>query len=371
MMNAPAPMIGGMSGPPVEAAASTPAANRGVNPARFISGMVITPVVTTLATEEPEIEPIRPEASTATWPGPADEAAGGDAREVDHEVAGARAQQEGAEQHEHVDVGRGDLRDRPEHAVQPVVAAVEHGLPGEAGEVEHAARVLAPPGDVGDRNHGHDRDGQPRGPARELDREQHRDRAEHPVADAEGLAAVVQGLLEQDQIDRRGQGEQAEDEVEPEHGLPDAGTARPPGRVHERPHEGEAAEMERRDPELGQRRDGVEVDVGERDDDARAGHQPAEARAQLIGRRRLVGIGGEARHRARDGARRGRRGLHRSALRPAASAGRGPRCPAPRRSAARPDAAASAGRRAPSRAPCPWSRRGCSAGTAGSRTSSW
>jgi hypothetical protein len=37
-----------------------------VNPARFMSGMVITPVVTTLATEEPEIEPISPEASTAT-----------------------------------------------------------------------------------------------------------------------------------------------------------------------------------------------------------------------------------------------------------------------------------------------------------------
>ena len=70
MMKAPAPMTGGISGPPVEAAASTPAAKRGVKPARFISGMVITPVVTTLATEEPEIEPISPEASTATWPGP-------------------------------------------------------------------------------------------------------------------------------------------------------------------------------------------------------------------------------------------------------------------------------------------------------------
>ncbi len=70
MMKAPAPMIGGISWPPVDAAASTPAANRGAKPARFISGMVITPVVTTFATEEPEIEPISPDPSTATWPGP-------------------------------------------------------------------------------------------------------------------------------------------------------------------------------------------------------------------------------------------------------------------------------------------------------------
>ena len=176
MMKAPAPMTGGISGPPVEAAASTPAAKRGVKPARFISGMVITPVVTTLATEEPEIEPIRPGGEHRDLARAADEAAGRDAREVDHELARARAHQERAEQHEHVDVGRGDLRDRPEHAVEAVVAAIEHGLPGQAGEVEHAVRVSAPPGDVGDRDHGHDRDGQPVVRRRELDRERDRER---------------------------------------------------------------------------------------------------------------------------------------------------------------------------------------------------
>ena len=63
-------MIGGIIWPPVEAAASTPAANLGGKPTRFINGIVITPVVTVLATAEPEIEPIRPEPTTATMPGP-------------------------------------------------------------------------------------------------------------------------------------------------------------------------------------------------------------------------------------------------------------------------------------------------------------
>ena len=60
MTKAPAPMIGGISWPPVEAAASTPAANFGGKPARFISGMVMTPVEAVLATAEPEIVPVRP-----------------------------------------------------------------------------------------------------------------------------------------------------------------------------------------------------------------------------------------------------------------------------------------------------------------------
>ena len=67
---APAPMMGGMSWPPVEAAASTPPAKGALNPARFIRGMVMTPVEAVLATAEPEIVPVRPEAMTATMPGP-------------------------------------------------------------------------------------------------------------------------------------------------------------------------------------------------------------------------------------------------------------------------------------------------------------
>ena len=63
---APAPMIGGINWPPVEAAASTPAANLGRNPLAFISGMVITPVDAVLATAEPEIVPVKAEDKTAT-----------------------------------------------------------------------------------------------------------------------------------------------------------------------------------------------------------------------------------------------------------------------------------------------------------------
>ena len=70
MTKAPAPMIGGISCPPVEAAASTPPANCGLKPAFFIRGMVITPVDAVLATAEPEIVPVSPLAMTATRPGP-------------------------------------------------------------------------------------------------------------------------------------------------------------------------------------------------------------------------------------------------------------------------------------------------------------
>ena len=48
-------MIGGMIWPPVEAVASTPAANGGLKPVRFISGMVIGPSTMTLATAMPLI----------------------------------------------------------------------------------------------------------------------------------------------------------------------------------------------------------------------------------------------------------------------------------------------------------------------------
>ena len=63
-------MTGGMICPPVEATASTAAANGGRKPVRFISGMVIGPSTMTLATALPETVPNRLELTTATLPGP-------------------------------------------------------------------------------------------------------------------------------------------------------------------------------------------------------------------------------------------------------------------------------------------------------------
>ena len=70
MMNPPAPMIGGMNMPPMEAAGSMPPATWGLNPAFFIIGMVKAPVDTVLAMAEPEMDPNRPEAMTETLAGP-------------------------------------------------------------------------------------------------------------------------------------------------------------------------------------------------------------------------------------------------------------------------------------------------------------
>ena len=69
-MKAPAPMTGGMSCPPVLAAASTAAAKRGRNPARRINGIVKVPVVTTFATALPLREPISALDTAAVMAGP-------------------------------------------------------------------------------------------------------------------------------------------------------------------------------------------------------------------------------------------------------------------------------------------------------------
>ena len=69
-MNAPAPIIGGMNCPPVEATASMPPASSGLYPTFFITGIVNVPVATTLATELPEIDPKNALARTATFAGP-------------------------------------------------------------------------------------------------------------------------------------------------------------------------------------------------------------------------------------------------------------------------------------------------------------
>src|SRR3989338_3726311 len=70
MTKAAAPMIGGMIWPPVDATASIAAAASGLNPVRFIMGMVSQPSTLTFATAEPEIVPNMLEDTTATLPGP-------------------------------------------------------------------------------------------------------------------------------------------------------------------------------------------------------------------------------------------------------------------------------------------------------------
>jgi hypothetical protein len=75
MMNAAAPMIGGVICPPHDALASTAPAKRGEKPTRFISGIVITPVVTVLAMALPLIMPEQARRHHAHLGRPAGEAA--------------------------------------------------------------------------------------------------------------------------------------------------------------------------------------------------------------------------------------------------------------------------------------------------------
>ena len=84
-------MTGGMICPPVEATASTAAANGGRKPVRFISGMVIGPSTITLATALPETVPNRLELTTDTLPGPPAVWPVMRQREVHEQLAGAAA----------------------------------------------------------------------------------------------------------------------------------------------------------------------------------------------------------------------------------------------------------------------------------------
>src|SRR3990167_8668958 len=70
MMKAPAPITGGMIWPPVDAVASTAAANSGRYRIRFMRGMLKIPSTTTLATADPEIVPKKAEETTDTLAGP-------------------------------------------------------------------------------------------------------------------------------------------------------------------------------------------------------------------------------------------------------------------------------------------------------------
>ena len=70
MINAAAPMIGGIIWPFVDAATSIAPALTAVSPVSRITGMVNTPVVTTLAIEDPEMSPVIPDARIAAFAGP-------------------------------------------------------------------------------------------------------------------------------------------------------------------------------------------------------------------------------------------------------------------------------------------------------------
>ena len=63
-------MIGGVKGPPVLATASTAPASSGLKPFCFIMGIVICPVVATLAAGEPDREPNSMDEKTAVLAGP-------------------------------------------------------------------------------------------------------------------------------------------------------------------------------------------------------------------------------------------------------------------------------------------------------------
>ncbi len=138
MTNAAAPITGGMIWPPVEATASTAAANGGRNPVRFISGMVIGPSTITLATALPDTVPNRLERHDRHLAGTAGGVPGDRQREIHEELPGAAPFHECAEQHEQHHVGRRHAERRAEDAFGREVELLHQHLRRHVGEAGSA-----------------------------------------------------------------------------------------------------------------------------------------------------------------------------------------------------------------------------------------
>ena len=85
--------------------------------------MVNVPVVTTLAMDDPDTRPVKPEETTAALAGPPLQMAEPGKSGADKVVAGAGRFQQGAKKHEHEDHTGGDAQGHPENTLggQPVV----------------------------------------------------------------------------------------------------------------------------------------------------------------------------------------------------------------------------------------------------------
>ncbi len=223
MTKAPAPMIGGMSWPPVDAEASTPAANFAGKPAFFISGMVMTPVETVLATAEPDTVPVSAEPITATRPGPpTNRPATARARSMTKSPAGARPHKECAEQNEHEHESRRDPGDGSEHARDLEIAAEQRGLEGQPGKLEDAADEGAPPDDVGESDHDQHRNKPACGSSCKLERQNDGNDGEHPVRPDVVHPTVVKGVNHEHDVNGARESRYRDDDVEGEDETPAA-----------------------------------------------------------------------------------------------------------------------------------------------------
>ena len=163
MMKAAAPIRGGMIWPPVDAEASAAAANSGLNPDRFIIGMVNDPEVTVFATELPEIIPCNPLAVTAALAVPPVNVPVARTRGRE-ELPYVRLYEQHAEEQEQVDKRRGDLYRGAENGACGKERLGRQPVPGEAGVGED--RQVVPEEAVEQRGGGDDHYREPDAPAR-------------------------------------------------------------------------------------------------------------------------------------------------------------------------------------------------------------
>ena len=150
--------------PPVDATASTAAANGGRKPVRFISGIVIGPSTITLATALPDTVPNRLDDTTATLPGPPAWMPGDRHREVHEQLAGAALLHERTEQHEQHHVARRHAERRAEDALGGQVQLLHQHRRGHPREAERVDQ---------ERDRGQ-RQREPDHPPRRLEHDHHR-----------------------------------------------------------------------------------------------------------------------------------------------------------------------------------------------------
>jgi hypothetical protein len=174
----------------------------------------MTPVEAVLATAEPEMVPVSPEANTATSPGPPTKAAGHRPGQVDDKVAGAGAQQKGAEEDEHEDEGGRDPGDVAENSIIAVDRTKQDGLGAQAAELEHPVDQTAPPPHIGQCHDDEDGDDPAGGTAGEFDGGKDQGDAGDPLTGVEPDPALVDGILHADQIQGGTGGQQPQTDID-------------------------------------------------------------------------------------------------------------------------------------------------------------
>ena len=194
MRNAAAPITGGMICPPLDATASMAAAMWAGKPVRFISGMVIAPSTTTLATALPETVPNSADETTETLAGPPRYRPVAIKRKIGEKFIAADRVKRLAKQDERDHDAGSDVDGQTQHGVGVEIEIARDARPRGALRVENSRQKL------GEFRVQNDAEGEPSeraagNAARSFDNQDERESAEDPTIRREHAEPVSDGRI--------------------------------------------------------------------------------------------------------------------------------------------------------------------------------